>query len=413
MLEGVVVSVCGLVESIVAVDLSVADVGVVGRVLGDVRRVRGWLDSVEVAGARRLNGLAVVSPSLFPERVVADAGGVSLVEASRGFDRARTTGLIPELGVVLEQGAVSGGHVDVVTRALRELSPVQRDRLVERGGVLAEAAVELGRDGFGRVVRGEVRRICADDGVDRLVCQRRATSLRSWVDRESGMWCVRGEFDPETGAIVDGRLRATVEMLFREVVPDTCPTDPILKQHHLRALALVGLTAGPVKAGGRGRARVDVSLLIDIDTLVRGEHDGSVIDLGLPVELPIETLRRMACEAEVIVPIIVAADRTSLYLGRGARVANRAQRRVLRAMYRGCAIPGCEGRFADCTIHHLRWYRNLGMTDIDNLLPLCHRHHHRVHEGRWNLALDAHRNLTITYPDGNIQTTGPPNARPR
>jgi hypothetical protein len=63
----------------------------------------------------------------------------------------------------------------------------------------------------------------------------------------------------------------------------------------------------------------------------------------VPVEVPVETLRRMACTAEVIVPIIVAADGTALYLGRDARVANRAQRRVLRAMYRGCAIPGCEG----------------------------------------------------------------------
>ncbi len=35
-----------------------------------------------------------------------------------------------------------------------------------------------------------------------------------------------------------------------------------------------------------------MSLLIDIDTLVNGEHDGSVIDLGVPVEVPVETLRR-------------------------------------------------------------------------------------------------------------------------
>jgi len=163
------------------------------------------------------------------------------------------------------------------------------------------------------VVRGEVRRISADDGVDRLAGQRRATSLRTWVDRESGMWCVRGEFDPETGVVLDGRLRNTVEALFREAVPDTCPTDPLLKQHHLRALALVALSAG--QPGRSGRARVDVSLVIDIDTLASGEHDGSIIDLGLPLELPIETLRRMACCAEAIVPIIVAADGIALISG--------------------------------------------------------------------------------------------------
>ena len=114
-----------------------------------------------------------------------------------------------------------------------------------------------------------------------------------------------------------------------------------------------------------------------------------------------------------LVPIIVAADGVSLYLGLETRVANRAQRRALRVMYRGCAIAGCEARFADCAIHHLRWFRHLGRTDIDNLLPLCHRHHHRVHEGGWKLVLDVRRNLTITYPDGNIMTTGPPNIRTR
>ena len=405
-------SICGLVESIAGVDWAVADADAVAGVLGDVRWVRGWLDSVEVAGARRLSELALVSPSLFPERMVADAGRVSLGEASKGFDRAKTTAAIPELGVVLEQGAASAGHVDVVTRALRELNSEHRERLAERGEVLALAAAQLGRDEFARVVRAEVRRVCADDGVERLLRQRRATSLRSWVDRESGMWCLRGEFDPETGAILDRRLRNTVEALFRETVPETCPSDPLLKQQHLRALALVALTSGtPVKGGGR--TRIDVSLLIDIDTLVDGQHDRSVIDLGVPVELPVETLRRMACCAEVIVPIIVAADDTSLYLGRDSRTANRAQRRALRVMYRGCAIPGCSAGFDDCQIHHLRWFRRLGRTDIDNLLPLCHRHHHRVHEGGWKLALDARRNLTITYPDGDIQTTGPPNIRGR
>jgi hypothetical protein len=175
---------------------------------------------------------------------------------------------------------------------------------------------------------------------------------------------------------------------------------------------LAALTAG--KATGRSsRARVDVSLVIDIDTPVNGEHAGTIIDLGVPVELPVETLRRMACCAEVIVPVIVAADGVSLYLGRQSRVANREQRRALRVMYHGCAIPGCEARFADCQIHHLKWFRRLGLTDIDNLLPICHRHHHSVHEGGWNLALDTRRNLTITYPDGTIQTTGPPKARSR
>ena len=48
------------------------------------------------------------------------------------------------------------------------------------------------------------------------------------------------------------------------------------------------------------------------------------------------------------------------------------------------------------------------MTDLDNLLPLCTRHHHDVHDGGWQLKLTPDRHLTITYPDGTTNHTGPP-----
>ena len=89
-----------------------------------------------------------------------------------------------------------------------------------------------------------------------------------------------------------------------------------------------------------------------------------------------------------------------LNCGREPRVANRAQRRALRAMYRTCGYPGCDVVFDRCDIHHvIEWLRH-GSTDLDNLLPLCSRHHHLVHEGRWRITLDKHRVITIHRPDG-------------
>jgi hypothetical protein len=82
-------------------------------------------------------------------------------------------------------------------------------------------------------------------------------------------------------------------------------------------------------------------------------------------------------------------------------------------MYRCCAIPGCTVAFDNCDIHHIRYFRNGGLTDIDQLLPVCNKHHHLVHEGHWQLALDNRRNLTLTFPDGAIMTTGPPTAPAR
>jgi hypothetical protein len=40
-------------------------------------------------------------------------------------------------------------------------------------------------------------------------------------------------------------------------------------------------------------------------------------------------------------------------------------------------------------------------------VPLCSKHHHAAHEGRWQLSLDRHRRLTITYPNNTTQTESP------
>ncbi|HEY7628072.1 MAG TPA: DUF222 domain-containing protein, partial [Ilumatobacteraceae bacterium] len=181
---------------------------------------------------------------------------------------------------------------------------------------------------------------------------------------------------------------------------------PVAKQQHLRALALVALCEGR-----GGPARTEVNILIDAQTLIDGEHTDTYVDLGLDIDLPVETVRRMACCADVVVPVITAAKGVNLHLGRQQRQPNRAQRRALRAMYRCCAIPGCSVAFDNCQIHHIRWWRHNGCTDVENFVPLCHKHHHCVHEGGWQLQLDRYRNLTITYPDGTTMTTGPPTRR--
>jgi hypothetical protein len=250
-----------------------------------------------------------------------------------------------------------------------------------------------------------VLRVQRGDGLDVLRRQQKATYLKTWIDQISGMWCIRGEFDPETGARLNTRLTRTIEKLFHDATPDTAPSDPIDKQHHLRALSLAALIDGVgAKPGG-----VDMTVLIDAMTLLHGKHDHSVIDLGLPFDLPIETIRRMACIAE-ITPVIVGANGVNLYLGRTERLASREQRRVLRAMYRGCAVPGCCVAWDYVIIHHLHYFELGGLSDIDNLLPLCTKHHHYAHEGGWQFHLSANRTLTITLPDGTTQCHGPPKA---
>ena len=106
---------------------------------------------------------------------------------------------------------------------------------------------------------------------------------------------------------------------------------------------------------------------------------------------------------------LVAADGARIFLGRETRLANRAQRRALRALHRTCAL--CDTAFEPCQIHHVHWFEHGGRTDIDGLLPLCNRHHHLVHEGGWHLHLAPDRTLTVTRPGGQVTVHGPPRAR--
>ena len=122
-------------------------------------------------------------------------------------------------------------------------------------------------------------------------------------------------------------------------------------------------------------------------------------------DVPAATVRRLCCDADII-PIVLDGDGVALDVGRAKRVATRDQRRALRAMYRTCAHPGCMVAFDDCDIHHVNPWIPTGLTDLDNLLPLCSRHHHLVHEGGWTLTLSADRTITLCRPDGSIHFDG-------
>ncbi len=129
-------------------------------------------------------------------------------------------------------GSTTAAHIDVVTRAANQLPAAQRPELFERADTLAAVAAASTSEQFARRMAIEVKRIQADDGIDRLARQRRNVRVSTWVDAD-GMWNLRGQFDPVTGVRLAARLAATIEAMFAAKVPDGCPDDPIEKQRFL------------------------------------------------------------------------------------------------------------------------------------------------------------------------------------
>jgi hypothetical protein len=96
------------------------------------------------------------------------------------------------------------------------------------------------------------------------------------------------------------------------------------------------------------------------------------------------TLARLACDA-FWRRIIVDAQGVPLDVGRAARFATQAQRAALVVRDGGCVIPGCGMPVGWCDIHHHTPWEHDGPTDLDNLYPLCGRHHTEVHAGMWQI----------------------------
>src|SRR6185503_12510845 len=103
----------GLVGRVAAVDSGCADCGVLKAAVEDVRQLRSWLEGREVAFARR-----IATVSSFPEKALAEAARSSLRHGEDVLRRVETTAQFPAIGIALDEGRLSGGHVDVLTRTL-------------------------------------------------------------------------------------------------------------------------------------------------------------------------------------------------------------------------------------------------------------------------------------------------------
>ena len=370
------------------------------RVVKDCHRLSSWVE------AQRLLAVAALADdgSRSPAADVADASKTSRFEGDRVVQRAHAAGLMPELAEALSDGKVNTRHVDAAATVLRRAKPEQRVELAKRSKQWGRAASSMSVGEFGRFAEKELRDVQADDGVDRFEQQRRDARLKIWRDEATGMVIGRFALDPENGAVLMGALRNTVESMFHDRQPDTCPTDPVDRQEHLQALALMALIRGE----GAGSGRPEVIVVIDYETLVNGMRADSTVRVSDDVDLPVQTVRRMGCDGEII-PVVLGGEGEVLDVVRAARLATRAQRRALRAMFHGCWIPGCDVPFDNCTIHHLWWWEHMGPTDLINMRPTCSRHHHDLHEGGWKVVADGWW-VVITRPDGTRMHTGPPTA---
>jgi hypothetical protein len=415
------------VERLAALDVASLSNEAALAALGDARRVQSWAEGRTAALRRRVKDTST-SPAAGRDDAN-EASGSSKASGRRDEQRAKATDAIPEAQEALDDGTITGEHVDVIAAALARLeAPEQAELALFGSDIVADAAAHT-PDEFRDHLRDLVDSLLHDQGQALRERQKRAARLRTFTDRDSGMVCINGRLDPEMGALIVQQLDAALRARFAQATPPFCPSDPRERADWLRAHALADLVSGGSGAGSGSRAgsRADVTIVVTTP----GQADGAGgtggaawtcppgrVDSGgtEPVSATFVTdlVRRGAARVFTVITAngqVISAP-GALDLGYDSRLANRAQRRALHALYPNYAIPSCRVDYRHCTLHHIVWWRHGGRTDLANLLPVCSSHHHAIHDEQWVVTLGPHRELTVRRPDGRVLTTGPPGRAP-
>jgi hypothetical protein len=183
--------------------------------------------------------------------------------------------------------------------------------------------------------------------------------------------------------------------------------DGLMELFHVQSGSVSGSTGGRA-SGSAVRPRVVVHAPLE---LLVGCAQAGVAEIAGVGPVPAEVVRRLACDANVDLAV-EDPEGTILNQGRARRDPTPVQRVEIDRRDKGCRFSGCS--YTEFTnIHHIVHWVDGGLTNLDNLVTLCGRHHRAVHELGWSVSGDANGVLTFTGPHGRSMPSAPsPTWRP-
>lgn len=394
---------------------------------------------VHASGAALPDGHVSVSRWLQADAGQSKASAGALIARGRALE-----GDYDATRIAVLAGRISVDHARAITlgvdRAIRALKGGQREVYRAQGEqLLLGHAADHTPDEVAAAAK-RLRFILDPDGTDQDALDADAAQRIVLVAVGDSVE-IRGHLSKESAAIVAGALDQIVDGWFRRgELPaedadaegaDADAADPRtrrarrLRAEQLRARALVHLAGTACESGSLGARNGVVpraAITVDLDTLdTLGGHLHTPVS-ETPEPIPPSTVRRLLCDAAFTTIVtggpacdsvdkqglLRAVSRPVLYVGREQRTVTPRQRAALAVMHPHCAFAGCRVPISRCHVHHVVHWADGGSTDLDNLVPLCHAHHHLVHEGGWR--------ITATGPDphrADYWTIAPPERRPR
>ncbi len=313
---------------------------------------------------------------------------------------ARQIAQMPDADAAWREGRINSRHVDAMAR-VRHCANADAE-FAEFEATLVDVALNGRPEDVATV--GRRWRDALDDHLDRdgsnptqkkqdTDHDRRRANFSRTLD---GIGVLDGAFDTEGAEIIKTALDHCYERNHRANDPRT-PAQQ-------RADAIVDIFQHYLDHQHRGANRPHLVIAVD-DATLAGEAVGRCETIS-GYQLHPETVRRLACDA-FIQRIVLTSDGVPLDMGRATRTFTPDQYRAIMIRDGGCRMPGCDARPEDCQAHHITYWENGGLTDLDVGIAICRGagHHRLIHEGNWTITGDPNGEITFHDPDGNPQGT--------
>jgi hypothetical protein len=334
--------------------------------IAEFDRRKGWNDGLTQSCAHWLNWQCGIDIGTAREKV----------RVAHALER------LPSIGAAMGRGELSYSKVRALTRVA---CPATEQ-------VLLMVALHGTAHHVETVVR-QFRRVQETAEMSREARQHAGRRLTYAYD-DDGSLVIKARLPAETGAIVLAALEAAMSDL---PLPDDRQRQLDVSAETRRAGAAAFLDDSPAPSTRRADAlgllaesflkhgaaalssgeRNHVVVHVDSESLRARSAGRCELEHGPAV--PLETARRLACDASVV-RIVENDAGEPLDVGRKARSIPPALRRALQSRDQGCVFPGCtHRRYVDG--HHIRHWADGGETKLSNLVSLCRFHHRAVHEG--------------------------------
>ena len=306
-------------------------------------------------------------------------GRMSSKAATVASHTAAVLEALPCTAAALASGQLTSEHARVIADAAEKVSPDRADAELVAGAVAAPADV------FAKRTREWIGRNRTDEEIARDHDRaRRRREGRMWV-RSDGNRILRLELDPVAGAAVESSVNEAYDRAWRaDGGRDGHPEEVRTREQRMADVLTELLTAtGPAPTGPR-HPRHQLTAILDISRM--GGHPAGEAHLADGTPLPQVVLERMACDA-VVTGVVFDGPGRPIWVGRDHRTATTAQWKALIARDGGCV--GCGADPTRCEAHHVVAWQSGGPTDITNLVLVCSRCHHDLHDRNMELVAMA------------------------